>query len=290
MNSSSCLRICPLSSHACSHLPRNIERQRNAISQSQDFVIFSLEKAPELKGNAEEQQRILNLGMMTDHLKAAIPTLLQKSLPKALLLQHVLLRICPSFFEQINSYLPNIKGHASYYATCKAAQIFLTSFLLNPHTQLHIELIRTSKFSDSNCLYSRSTKIFVRWSTCSDGCTHLLNPEKAIDTGAVTRSTGTVNFSTANAKLGSHRWSSIDSVQILDHLKQNWTLTGSIVDLAKSIAGVKKDDAKLERIILGIFIFELNEENNQIVVHTIENLNIIERSVEEDVENKLRVC
>lgn len=252
---------------------------------------FSLKDSQDSNHELEEHQRILNLGSMTDRLKTLVPMLLQKSLPKALILPDVLLRICPTHFEQINSYLPNIKGHVSYYATCKATQLFLTSLVLNPRAHLHIELIRTSNFPDPNCVYTRSSKIFIRWSTCPEGCSHLSNTNTLSDSASLVDDVSeSDSFSTTNAKLGSHRWSSIDAVQVLADLKRNWTIPGSISDLGKGIVGLKKDDSKLERIILGIFIFELNDQNDQVVVHTIDNLNIIERRTEENVGNKLRIC
>ncbi|GEQ69765.1 hypothetical protein JCM33374_g3439 [Metschnikowia sp. JCM 33374] len=241
----------------------------------------------------EEQKRISNLGSTMNHLRALVPTLLQKSLPKTLLSPDILLRICPSYFEKINAYLPNIKGHVSYYATCKAAQLFLTSLILNPQAHLHIESIRTSKFPDPSCLYTYSTKIFVRWSTCPEGCSHLLIPKVITNSSSgpkVDTSPGDENFSTSRAKLGSHSWSSIDPVEVLDYSKGNWSISGSIADLGKGIVGLRKDDSKLERIISGVFIFELNEANDTIMVHTIDNLNIIERTAEHNVGNKLRIC
>lgn len=224
------------------------------------------------------QRRTTNLGAMVDLLKEHVPMLLQVSLPKAIVLEDVLLRICPSHFELINAYLPNIRGHVSYYATFKAAQLFLTSLMLNPNTHLHIELMRTSKIPDRNCFSAHSTKIYVRWSTCSEGCHHLVQDPLMLE----------LQSSTSNAKLGSHRWSRIDAGEFSHKL--DWSITNSISDLGKGIIGLTKHDSRLERKILGVFIFELNEENDQITVHTVEDMNIIERHEELNVGNKLRVC
>ena len=241
--------------------------------------------------NYEEHELITNLGSMIDRLKGLVPELLQKSLPKDLLLPQIVLRICPSHFEQINSYLPSIKGHVSYYATCKAAQLLLASLVLNPNAHLHIELFRTSKFSDPSCVYVNSTKIYVRWSTCPDGCSHLLPSNEGENSNNFSsQSHGANTSSTADAKLGSHRWSSIDAVEMFNTLKQSRSISGSLSDLGKGIVGLKKNRYKIERIILGVFIFELNRSNDQILVHTIEDMNIIERDVEESLDDKLRVC
>lgn len=234
--------------------------------------------------NIEEQRRKTNLGAMMDLLKLFVPTLLQESLPAEMLLSNVLLRICPSHFENINAYLPNIKGHVSYYATCKALQIFLTSLVLNPRTELHILLIRTSRFPEPNCMYEHSTKIHIRWTTCPEGCWHLSGSPKLV---SLQTNDDTTDASTSNAKLGSHRWSSIDPGKLLDALDLNWSLTGALANLGKGIVGLRKEDDKLERIISGVFIFELNESNDQITVHTVEDMEVVERPEE---QGELRVC
>lgn len=234
--------------------------------------------------NNEEQRRKTNLGAMMDLLKLFVPTLLQESLPAEMLLSNVLLRICPSHFENINAYLPNIKGHVSYYATCKALQIFLTSLVLNPRTQLHILLIRTSRFPEPNCVHAHSTKIHIRWTTCPEGCWHLSGSPKLV---SLLKDDEMPATSTSNAKLGSHRWSSIDPGKLLDALDLNWSLTGALANLGKGIVGLRKEDDKLERIVSGVFIFELNELNDEIIVHTVEDMEVVEHPEE---EREFRVC
>lgn len=261
-------------------LPLGHQRNVPYNSSLQTPLLFA---SNELGGNEvplpEEQERLTNLGAMIDALKLFVPHILLKSLPKEVLLPEVLLRICPSHFELANSYLPNIKGHVSYYATCKALQIFLTSLVLNPQVRFHIQLIRTSHLPEPNCVYVHSTKIHVRWTTCPEGCSHLLGGEDAA---------GDDQLSTARAKLGSHGWSGIDAGRLVDSLHQNWSLSSALADLGKGIVGLKKEESRLERVILGVFIFELNTNNDKILVHTVEDMSVVERR--EELDGKLRVC
>lgn len=236
----------------------------------------------------QQQEKMSNLGSMIDDLKEVVPQLLSRSFPKEMVLPDVLLRICPSHLDLINSYLPTIKGRVSYYATCKALQMFFTSWVLNPRVKLHIQLIRTSHFPEANCVYSHSTKIYIRWSTCSDGCTHLLEPEpdRLDDSEQVSRST-----STSKATLGSHRWSGIDTEKFTESEHPGgWSLSASLADLTKGIIGLKQEDIRLERIILGVFVFELSEDNTEILVHTVEDMNVVEHEQDVPVHLKLRVC
>lgn len=246
-------------------------------SSGNHFLHFNNENDSD-SPNKEEQERISNLGTVIDELHTEIPDLVGKSLPKHLLLPHILLRICPSHFDQLNSYLPNIKGHVSYYATCKALRLFLTSLVLNPNVKLHILSLRTSRLSDPQCVYPDSTKIFVRWTTCPEGCSHLSLGDED-------------DYSTAKAKLGSHRWSRIDTEKYLEQNKpHNWSLALSLADLTKGLIGLTKEEVRLERVILGVFIFELNDRNDQIIAHTIEDMDVVERREEQGVDGKLRVC
>lgn len=238
----------------------------------------------------QQQEKLSNLGSMIDDLKELVPQLLSKSFPKEMVLPDVLLRICPSHLDLINSYLPTIKGRVSYYATCKALQLFFTSWVLNPRVKLHIQLVRTSHFPEANCVYSHATKIYVRWSTCSDGCVHLLEPEPEapkMEQGSESISRST---STSKATLGSHRWSAIDTERFTDSLVHSWSLSASLADLTKGIIGLKQEDIRLERIILGVFVFELNDDNTEILVHTVEDMNVVEHEQEALALLKLRVC
>lgn len=237
--------------------------------------------------NKKEQEKKANLGAMVDEVKLLVPHLLKQSLPKPVLSSNVLLRICPSHFDEFNSYLPNIKGHVSYYATWKTIQLVLTSIVLSPKVKLHILSLRVVHGSDPQAVYPDSTKIIVRWATCSEGCDHLLPGQ----------SDATNYHSTSDAKLGSHKWSKLDTLRFVKDYKDPQGISKTLPSIATTLSqistalvGLTKEGKKLERVISGIFIFELSEDNDKIVVHTIEDVDLIERTETEDADSELRVC
>lgn len=244
---------------------------------------FFFKKNEEGEIDKREQDKKANLGSVVEELRALVPRMVHENLPKDLILSDIMLRICPSHFDQMNAFLPNIKGHVSYYAACKALQLIMTSVVVNPNVQLHIQSIRTTTVSDFPCIYPDAQKIIVRWTTCPEGCTHL-RKHSANDGSSVHK--------TSDAKLGSHRWSRIDADKFVDPEKHpyNWSLSSSLADLTKGIIGLRKEEEDLERVILGIFIFELNDTNDQIIAHTIEDMDVIERREQQGVDGKLRVC
>lgn len=247
-----------------------------------------------------EQRKKANLGSIIEDLKELVPNIVNKSISKDLISSEVLLRICPTHFAEFNAYLPNIKGHVSYYTTCKTLQLILTSIVVNPKVKLHIQSVRTSKgtgsFNDDKpdyrCVFPDSTKIFLRWSTCAEGCFHL-------STGDTDRKDDF--HSTSDAKLGSHSWSKLDASKFFNSTdsvppsleegsKTLPSIKTTIAEVTTSLIGLTKEERKLERVISGLFIFELNEDNSKIIVHTVEDVDVVERTEFENLDDKLRVC
>lgn len=255
-----------------------------------------LENGPE-KNHSLEQ--IANLGSMIDELKIAMPLLLSESLSPSLLSNDILLRMCPTLFDEFNYYLPKIKGHTSYFATFKTIQWILSSFVLNPRVMIHIHSIRTSSEPDPQAVYPNSTKIYVRWKTCSADCHHL-SKHKPEPGGTGSNPSSIQSFhSTSDAKLGTHRWSQHagPNIFLFDNAAASGKSSSSfhaipqtVLYLTKALAGLKRDDRKIERVISGIFIFELNLSHTEIVAHTIENIDWLERGDSESVTGGLRVC
>lgn len=225
------------------------------------------------------QERKANLGHMIEELKVLVPNILHKSLPKPIISKNIVLRICPTHFNEYNAYIPALKGQMSYYATCKAIQMVLTSVVLSPKVRLHIQSIRVTCENDPQTIYPNSTKIHIRWTTCSENCSHL-----SIDDSEF--------HSTSNARLGSHKWKKLDSQPFIQNEKNSnisKTMT-TISQLTLALKGLTKESKKLERIISGIFIFELNSMNDEIIVHTIEDIDIIERTELLEINDGLRIC
>ncbi|KAI5962987.1 uncharacterized protein KGF55_002779 [Candida pseudojiufengensis] len=267
-----------------------------------------LKNSPELTPeDKQELQRKINLSNLIKNLKTQLPNILENNLSKDIISSKIYLRICPSQFDE--NYLPKLQGYLTYYSTCKAIQLFITSIILSPKVKLHLTNIKIADKNqpDSNCMFPNSTKLYIRWNTCIPNCIEHLG----------------LNQSTTQANFGSHKWSNEDTKNLFSN---NHNLSNSKnqedssinLNLSKFIGKItrtllsgskltnnhsqenqsdKEDSSKsnkeLERVIYGLFIFELNEDCNQILVHTIENMDIVERFEPEEESsqvNGLRVC
>ncbi|CAK9440203.1 uncharacterized protein LODBEIA_P43030 [Lodderomyces beijingensis] len=224
----------------------------------------------------DDLRRKANLSNLIRELKHQIPHILETNLSRAIISRDIYLRICPSQVDE--SVLPKLHGTLAYYSACKAIQLFICSVMLSPRVKLHITNIRTTTTNNNNsspdpqCMYPNSTKVYVRWNTCMPNCEHL---------GAIE--------STSHANLGSHKWSPEDTIKLMNAYKLN-SLAGIVAKLTSSVMSLSKESEKLERVLSGLFIFELNEECDAIMVHTVENMDIIERFEPEGIDNGLRVC
>ncbi|EGW30322.1 uncharacterized protein SPAPADRAFT_63178 [Spathaspora passalidarum NRRL Y-27907] len=223
--------------------------------------------------NKFELEKKANLGAMIETLKAAIPNILEKSLDKSLISPDIFFRFCPSHFDE--DYLPSLKGPVTYYATCKALQLFVSSIILSPKVKLHIQSIRIHTGPDAQSMFDDTTKIIVRWSTCPEGCYHLEGGEDE------------QSHSTSQANLGAHSWSKLDTMRLLNqnHVDSKVSLATTLTKLPATLIGLTKENKKLERVISGLFIFELTDDNSQVLVHTIEDMDIIERFAPDDVDS-----
>mmetsp|Transcript_6803 Transcript_6803/g.8635 ORF Transcript_6803/g.8635 Transcript_6803/m.8635 type:complete len:331 (-) Transcript_6803:54-1046(-) len=276
--------------------PTSVENLANTKFTDSNPVRSDL-YSEDLKPNPKDQLKKANLGTMTDELRALVPNILNKSLPKKIISDSVHLRICPTHFQEFNAYFPTLKGHVSYYTTCKTLQFILTSLVLNPKVKLHIQSIKTNAAKgdlgpEVQGVYPDSTKIYVRWNTCLEGCDHLSSNKISKDQG----NNDTSNYhSTSDAKLGSHKWSKLDTQKLVDNsnehsIKSSPSVTATLSHLTTGLIGLTKENNRLERVISGIFIFELNENNDRIIVHTVEDVNVIEKTETQDIDGELRVC
>lgn len=210
-----------------------------------------------------EQRRLANLGSTFEQLKELAPNMLLKTLPKDLASPQIALRICPTRFQQLNSYLPTtFTGQVSYYTTVKAIQVIVTLLVLSDRVRIHIHSMKIIAPEEDTIqrVCPGTTAIRMRWSTCQLGCHHLRNKSTF--------------HSTSASRLGSHRMEEL-------HAKPLALITAVISSF------LKEREPKLEHVISGIFIFELNEENDQVLVHTIEDIDLVERTEE---VGELRVC
>ncbi|GMM28989.1 hypothetical protein DAMA08_017050 [Martiniozyma asiatica (nom. inval.)] len=252
----------------------------------------------------KQLNRKANLGTMIQLVQVGVPKLLSELLPHQLVSESIILRILPSQFN-----LPIMNGYLMYSTTFKVLQKSITMFYLNPSTQIHITNIQIeeptgslsseellnlsidnnsieygdsgsnsnsndsfvtphSGFNNANLnkqtLSKYTTKIKIKWKTCNAGCPHLMDAD------------------TTDAKLGTYstdRWlgilknaNPIQQLALNEAKKRIEELTGKL-DVVNSKGKVEKKEA---RILTGLFIFELNHENDQIMVFTIDNVEILE--------------
>lgn len=194
----------------------------------------------------EKQQRKRQLGETVEQLRAHVPAMLHRLLPKPMVLRDVYLRVCPLHFDKMGQFLPHIKGHVLYYATLKALRLLVTSLVVD--TQLRIEHLKVTHDHDPRCMFADSTKVVVRWTTRPDGCAA---PGPA--------------------------WLRVDPEKI----RENWPRT-LWADLSKVVLPHGH-----ERVVLGVFIFELSDDMTQVVAHTIDDMELVERKEELPI---VRVC
>ncbi|ODV87924.1 hypothetical protein CANARDRAFT_26103 [[Candida] arabinofermentans NRRL YB-2248] len=269
--------ITSLNQSYASHTNRNhysnIERSfyfkgNRVIQEQQQYQQSSDENARKMKDKGNKKA---NLGSMIQMLQHKVPDLLTESLPAEYISKDVILRILPKSYPNI----PEFKGSMVYHTTIKTIQLFLTSFYLNPGVKLHITNIKVMEPSNSlstnelielsinnNSIESSTkygqelsqytTKIIIKWRTCLKGCPHLNN----LNTTSATSGT----FNTAGFEIAKYF-----------HLTSPLKFKND-----ENHDPMIRDEHGIERIVTGIFIFELNAENDQIVVHTVDNCEVLE--------------
>ncbi|KAG0682774.1 hypothetical protein C6P40_004021 [Pichia californica] len=285
-------------------------------SNSRPFLIlYSNRNNTNNKNNNDKEidtkllTRKANLGTIIQMLQLKIPFMLTDLLPKDFISEKIILRILPNQFPN----LPIFKGYLMYCSTLKAIQKILLMFYLNPESKIHISNIKiiepTNSLSsdelinisiDNNVLENNNnnnnnninndnkqdiskytTKIKVKWRTCYSGCNHLRN------------------LQTTDAKLGSYSLDHFDWTKFLKSSNPLQTL--SLLEAKKTIEGLAKTlDPSINehndninnniknnnsnnngnnftgRILTGVFIFELDAENEHVMVLTIDNMEILE--------------
>lgn len=255
--------------------------------------------------NKDKLTRKANLGSTIEMLQIRVPLLLQELLPETNVCKNIIFRILPHKYPN----MPQLKGYLLYSTTLKTLQLALTSFYLNPKTQIHITNIKveepTSSMSSdelvklslknteiesvgpspeskqsAQSLSNFTTKIIIKWRTCLNGCPHL------------------EHTSTAHAKMGSFKFDNLDMSKVLPESGKNLSsalireielklFPGFFERKNKSSqfndSRVSKGGREIERIVSGVFIFELTADNSSIAVFTIDNCDVLENK-EPDIE------
>lgn len=243
-----------------------------------------------------KQDRLINANYLLEKLRSQVPELLQQSLSLELISKSVILRICP----HTHPYIPVIKGQYGYFAAHKAIRMVVTNFLLNANVKLHIlsiniqepshevnsdklgqkgfeqqlidaipifnESLLNFPKSKSNGVFDWTYKIVVKWRTCTEDCEHLV-------TG------GSKYHDTTEANLGSYNITKFDE-SIYKKIKfsdLNNTVNGIFTAKSNEESGQVSGYSSGERVISGIFVFELTLDNKKILVQSLEDVEIVEK-------------
>lgn len=213
--------------------------------------------------------RRTNLGEITEYLiNDGVPNFLQRSIKDSYLDEHIKLRLLPT----THPYMPILQGRTKYKASLNAIRLITNNLILKKKCLLHINSVTTLlkdkeesllKAKHYNCI-TQNDKLVIKWQSCSldEGYNH------AIDNGKVT-SIPELNLSNGSPP------------PVIDYILHPSTkpFSGEMVSAHidhHDASAQRNPNNSVSRIVKGIFIFEFNEENTQIVVHTIENVEMID--------------
>ncbi|CAI4062764.1 hypothetical protein N7582_002213 [Saccharomyces uvarum] len=241
--------------------------------------------------------KLANLGDITDYLVGdGVPNLLQKMLKESVLDDNITLRLFPTS----HPYIPVLHGRSKYKASLNAIRMIVRKFVLDEECRLHISSVKTltsaSQGGESKAIpqnYNTITsndKLVIKWQSCVPGDRCKI-PKPEINDELKGREDGVEKENPFTMK----------SVPVIDYILHptlnslNQRVVTEYIDNAAEkyvqnfnengdIKGGKtgKDDTikkgkvkRLSRLIRGTFIFEFNEENSKILVHTIEDVELI---------------
>lgn len=210
-----------------------------------------------------------NLGEITEYLcKDGVPNFLQRSIKDSYLDEHVKLRLLPT----THPYMPILQGKTKYKASLNAIRLITNNLILKKTCLLHINSVTTLlkdkeesllKAKQYNCI-TQNDKLVIKWQSCSsdEGSNH------AADNGKVT-SIPKLNLSNGSPP------------PVIDYILHPSTkpFSGEMVSAHIDRQGSSTQsnpNNSVSRIVKGIFIFEFNEENTQVAVHTIENVEMVD--------------
>ncbi|CAR26367.1 hypothetical protein ZYGR_0H01760 [Zygosaccharomyces rouxii] len=211
-----------------------------------------LSQAIRSAGRRFYSERHSNLGHITTYLTTdGVPNLLQRPLLNEYLDAHITLRLLPT----THPYIPVLQGQGKYRASMNAIRLLATKFVLQDKAKLKIDkvitLLREEK-TNYNCITSND-KLVIKWQSCneSDGS------DKSVDSSGKDVELGQVR------NVGEVDTSSPVFNHILNPTKNKLT---SEIDYTR----------QPPRFVRGIFIFEFNEDNSRILVHTIDSVEMVD--------------
>lgn len=222
-----------------------------------------------------------NLGEIADYLKTrGVPSLLQENIKDNYLDDCIILRLLPS----AHPYIPNLHGLIQYKASMNAMRVIMRKFILEDTSR--IKILSSKKISGDHGEKFRqqynlspylttNDKLLVKWQSCLPQNANPIEPEDE-------NFNKTFTFS-SNDSLGQKKGS-----PILDYILQKTPkvdnnlapgLISQHITIGNKLNSMNNDesiDNEYTRIVNGLFVFEMNEDNTKITVHTIENVELID--------------
>lgn len=201
--------------------------------------------------------RRTNLGQISEYLlREGVPNLLQTSFQDSYLDEQIKLRFLPT----THPYFPVLQGKTKYKASLNAIRLISNKLILKKDCQLHINsattLLREEMNRRYNCL-TGNDKLVVKWQSCT--------PHE------------TVKHHSDQGKV-----SSIPQNLLTDTappiLKYILHPTGKPLpqEMISNQESLVADNDGINRVVKGIFVFEFNEDNSKISVHTFEDIEMID--------------
>lgn len=199
--------------------------------------------------------RHANLGEISEYLlKVGVPNILQKPLEDRYLDEQIKLRFLPT----THPYFPTLQGKTKYKASLNAIRLISNKLVLKKDCQLHIisatTLLREKDGGRYNCV-APYDKLVVKWQSCT--------PEEKI---------GHHRGKTTSVPQDLMNDSTPPIVEYILH-PSGKKLSGEIMSNDEALI---KEQSLIDRIVRGVFIFEFNEDNSRILVHTFENVEMID--------------
>ncbi|CDK25805.1 unnamed protein product [Kuraishia capsulata CBS 1993] len=227
-----------------------------------------------------KQQKKANLERMVAMLKKEVPNTLKTQLPFDYVDKNVVLRIFPEKLPNV----PVIKTNTMYFSVSKILTVIIRNFILSSRVKLHIQqvnvlenstglsdavfdeaesriMLNKDRVSETESLsiglFERSTKVVIKWRTCVDGCSHLHTSR------------------TVDSDMGAFRISNLNLYDLF---------------INHSFSEVKKepDTLHLERVMCGVFVFELSENNDKIKVQTIDDVELVETDTKDKDTDEMK--
>ena len=233
--------------------------------------------------DGSSQHRIANLGDTTKYLlDEGVPNLLQHNLRDSVLNENLRLRILPLSFP----YIPEISGRASVQSSLSALRLILHTFVLDKKSHFHV-LSAKNITDEAERGYSQlgytltpreNEKLLVKWRSCSD----ITDRRDASTDGNSSSGSSSTENTTRSGRVDSFGGKcATAATPVIDYILTpsggRWKTVTSLGDQLKELlnGGTRpKDSDTSRRVLSGTFIFELNEDNTNLVAFTIEDVEL----------------